>query len=1048
MKLRELAEKYNLDLTELSCAISVVVGQELTGDDEIELTPEVVAGIKDFLGVEIEPEGGESAQPEEEGEEAKEDKGGEDKLAREGGTAEEGSGPEVEEEGEQEEKQDEGKKEEKGPEGVLEDEGQSDKEEEIPEAEGEVSEGEAEAEPESGEGREEIEGTKEVKEEGGGEGKDEEVGTAEDVGEVQGSPHQEAAGDSSTKGGEEETAQEEIVGGEEVPEGVGDERALLLGEGPAPSTSSEKGQVSEEKISIDEVQIKEEVVDTNKDIEVPQDVPSTEITESAVPVETVQDVSSQESSPAETRTVPAFPPILAYGIFALSLLSFVLVAIGVIRLLSASKKDRVPTESRQFAGYSDSDLFALMYRMVEKENYATAEDLFQELKTRFPNSKFLDDASIVLGDAFFDKRADLPEEERYAKAIEYYRFAYENSPRMLNKEKALLRIAHSAYRMGDYSTAIKHYKEFLERFSFSNMVDEARYYLALSYKRSGDDGSAEKELWRLVKEQTKSPYRPLALYELVRWYSEDKRWDKIIETAPLFIEDYKKDPHLSEVLFRYADALIESGQIDKAISVYTEAEQDLPKDLLPELLLRKGRAYELKGDIDSAIETYIDLATRFKYDELSAQALYDAARLLAFEKRDFKRAERLLYDLKERFYKWEKLPSALFLLSQTLAHQGRFKDAQRWLRTLVEKYPDYSGVTKAYWYLARMYELGGDYISAVKVYDKLLRKVPKDKKRLRLKIYLAKADALLRAREYQKAIGVFVGVLTEFKKYKALDRGKIMYRLSIAYFYNQDYAKAIESFKDAIRSSPLSPWRFKCRYMLGRTYEEAGQIQEAIDQYQRIARNRFLGDRGLKALAWESLGKIYMRLEKYEEAYEAFKNARALTTDWERLTELLRLQADALVGKGDYGPAVKLYAKYLTRLLRYYDADLKDVGGRISLKIGSKDPEAFDVIMGALLKLADTNYRMGAFKSALKMYKKIKQVYEDKGKDVPDWVLYQIGMCYKMQGNISKANVYFDAVIEKYPDSIWAKEAHWQKNEAQIRQKLDQAKELLEELKK
>ncbi len=1085
MKLRELAEKYGVDVTELSCAVSVAAGKELAAEDEVEITAEVVDSVKDFLGIDLSQElvsdssedqgvrgnieGGEKegsgpseekesslpqgeekdgsrlGEKESEGPVSKDNEKIEEKMGEVGSkdTGLEDVGDSGEESGGEPQNKEEEEEREDVPDEVRDEEGKEVEENSISDEKDSPVETEDEKKEEDSGETSKGEEDKGDEQEDISEKEDKDIGGTAETGQEKGSSHQEVVQEGSSRGDAEEAvqeeAEEETLGGDEVvPEGVGDERSILLGDSAPPSSQSTK----EEKIPLDKVKIKEQVVKPDQDIP----VPSNESTEGvgAVPVQTVES-PVQENPGIETQPV-TLPKFFVYSLLGMAFLSVALLAIGVYKVSTVDKKTEASSPLSNYS-YSDAELFAVMFRMIAKGDYASAQDLFEELKTKFPNSKFLDDASICLGDVFFNSRVDLPDQERYKEAIKYYQFAYDISPRRLNKEKALLRVAHSYYRMGQYEPAINKYKAFLEEFYFSKYIDEARYYLAMSLLSLNRYLDAEKEFWTLVREGKDANYRPLALYQLVKYYFSNNQWSKVQEVAPLFIKEYPKNDKLSEVLFMYADALISAGQIDKAIEAYEASEKNLSETLLPNLYIRKGEAYEKKQDIASAIKVYLEMARRFKYNELSADALYRAARLLKDEGK-LNEAVNALYELKERFYKWDKLPEALFLLSQVLAQKGEFRDAEKWLRQILKKFPNYPKKDKVYWYIARMLELQGRYKDAVRVYDKLLRITAKENKGIRLKIYLAKADALMRSKQYHKAIGVFASVLTEFKKYSKLDRGKILYRLSIAYFYNGDYAKAIESFKDAIKNSPISPWRFKCRYMLGRTYEESGQIQEAIDQYSRIANNRFLGDRKLKSLSWEALGRIYLRLEKYDEAFSALKNARELATDWWRLTELLRLQADALLGKKDFGSALKLYVKYLTRILSAYDAELKDDNGKFSLVINRKSPEAFDKIMEALTRIGDINYRAGKYGKALRVYKKVKGLYEERDLKPTDWVLYQIGMCYKMLEEWPKAVAFFDRVIEEYPDSIWAREAHWQKNQMQIMEKLNQAEEVLKAVEK
>ncbi len=1084
MKLKELAEKHNLDITELACALGFALGKELEPDDEVEVTPEVVASVKDFMGVDISEsvssESGED-QGKEEGSQGEKEEQKEGDKGEEGPEAETKKGKEGVKEGEREEKEEErmdkaeavvpaseSKEGKEGKEGKEEgdvseiekkDESERGEVEEVKdreeEAEGEeVGEEDSEIDGslKSGEGQEvseeaekasETEGEKTEPPEEEDTEKADAVETEIEDGEEQDSLHREA--DTAQIQGEEDKAvQGEIPGGEGVPEGMGDERAALLGEAAPPESSlTEKEAASEEEqetVPIEEqsikVDAKEEVVDPTVDIEVPESEP--------VLVETIETPESSGSGKAEkSGKKKDLTLILAYIVLGIAIVSLLLMLVGVFR---AGASRQVQNTQETGPVYTDSDLFAIMYRMLEKGNYAAVEDLFEELKEDFPDSKFLDDAALYMAETFYSKRIDLPDDRRYQKAFEYYRYVYENSPKILNKEKALLYMSHSLFKQGKYKSAVSYYKEFLKEFDFSKHKSEAQFYVGYSLYLEGDLEGAIKAFAEATKELRDDRFVEKAYYYRIKALFEMNRFKEVASLAPKFIDIYGHSDRLSEVLFMYADALIKMQEIDGAIKAYSDAEHKLPKDLLAALLFRKAKAYELKGDRESALKTYLELAKKFKYHKLSAQAMYRAAQLYV-EMGDNKDAVELLYRLKERFYNWKRLPDGIYLLAIALAREGRFSEAERWLRHIIEKFDDYSDLVVVKWRLARILELERKYDAAVAQYSELLKALPSSDKANRLRVAVSRANALLKGKKYKEAIGAYVSLMTEFSKSKELDKGKIMYMLSLAYFYDGDYAKAIGSFKDAITNSPLSAWRFRCRYMLGRTYEEIGEIQSAIDQYQRIVNNRFLLDRTTKSLAWIGLGRIYMKTQRYKEAFDAFANARALTTDWWRSTELLKRQADALLEEKQFGSAIKLYAKYMDRIMRYYKARVKKKGkGYYVLDVRRNPEEGFDKILEAMTKIGDTHYRMGAYEVAIKVYKKIESICRNAKRPLPDWVVFQIGMCYKSMGLMDKANLYFSKVITDYPDSIWAREAEWQRNEMQVMEKLNRAENLLQEV--
>jgi len=90
--------------------------------------------------------------------------------------------------------------------------------------------------------------------------------------------------------------------------------------------------------------------------------------------------------------------------------------------------------------------------------------------------------------------------------------------------------------------------------------------------------------------------------------------------------------------------------------------------------------------------------------------------------------------------------------------------------------------------------------------------------------------------------------------------------------YDGHYAKAIESFKEAIRIEPGHPEDW---YNLGFAYSQLGLYEEAIVIYKEAIR--------LKqdyALAYSNLGSAYNQLDLYDEAIEVCKQAIRLKPDF------------------------------------------------------------------------------------------------------------------------------------------------------------------------
>ncbi len=1103
MKLKELAEKHSLDVTELSCAISVAVGKELGPDDEIELTDEVVSAIKDFLGIDVALDGDESGRVEKSEKNKKVSKEGkqaetsEDKTPEDiGGIKEEseedinmssGEGQREEDEGlKGESKQvDSSQKEEKSTgddaadierndkvskEKIFQsddldkrqDAGEKDREdaieegEEVKEAKSELSAGKEEEKEDRNvsdkdKQEEELTDPPNIKE-------DEEKATLEEgehkTESVQeaGTSHQEAY--LQDRGDEEVAAQEAIPGGEESPEGVGDERRLLLGE-DVPAASSAFQQKEEEKIPVDQISVREE----GEKIEISsQAVPSDALTSEAISVD------SSESSVRKKMDPMMIISIVLLGI---AVLSFVVVVIGIMRVSSQKDNKKAKETHQEIVSYTDADFFALIYRMIEKGDLLAAKDMYEEMSIRFPESKFLDDLAMSLGDAFFSRAKNEGITDYFLDAQRFYRRAYELSQQAIAKQKALIKFCRCLKEMKRWKEAAQWFRRFVDEFPKSSYASEGLFFLAQSLNYIGEKKEAISVLKRLSDSEIRDDFVAKGILLLMKLLSQENEWEQVKRFAYLFLQRFPEHELFPDVLFLLGDALRNMGKLDEAEKIYIDATKKLGDRWLAMVLMRLAGIYEKEKKITDAISVYERIISEFKYNKLAPQAMFNEARLY-YLMGNYKKALDLLFVLKERYYKWEDMPQAFWLISSSFAQEGNLSSSEKFLRKIIYKWNGYFPKWKVEWRLARILELEGKYISAVKFYDRMLGdiEIQDDEKRW-FKVMLTRADDLMRSKQYEKAIGVFVRLLSNLRqrskgsakqgenKVESVSLGKnfkvsedmLLYRLSVAYFYAGQYPKAIDSFRDLIGSYPLSPWRFKARFMLGRTYQKTGQLQLAIDQYTKVAINRFLADNELKSRSWEELGKIYLKLGRSDESYDALVKARELTRRWERAVELLLLQADALVEKRKFGSAIKLYGSYLDKMLKRYKAKIVEKDGEFCLEMGIDDPVGFEKITTSLIRIADTTYRMKNYKGALKVYSKVQSIFKEQKKDIPGWVLFQIGMCYKSMGQQTMANLFFDKVIKAYPDSMWAKEARWQKEQENILTQINGVKQVLEVVK-
>jgi tetratricopeptide (TPR) repeat protein len=118
-----------------------------------------------------------------------------------------------------------------------------------------------------------------------------------------------------------------------------------------------------------------------------------------------------------------------------------------------------------------------------------------------------------------------------------------------------------------------------------------------------------------------------------------------------------------------------------------------------------------------------------------------------------------------------------------------------------------------------------------------------------------------------------------------------------------------------------------------------------------------------------------------------------------------------------------LHAKYgaLDKAMGWYGkagAECKD----------PKDSVLAELCAGVQLRLADLAYRKKDWKGAMAQYRKFAAQWPAH-KESP-WVHYQMANIYKASGNFESALNQYKRVIDNYPDSYWASQAKWKREDA------------------
>jgi len=240
--------------------------------------------------------------------------------------------------------------------------------------------------------------------------------------------------------------------------------------------------------------------------------------------------------------------------------------------------------------------------------------------------------------------------------------------------------------MEDYPRAIESFTRYLEKFPESNFSNNARFYLANSYYKTGDRKSA-KEQYKIVAFKPGYPNMEEALVKLAEIQYDLHECEEAITTLQRLSEVTQQANNRDaarlgilrcnnmlenhDATIAAADELIKGDKLDPAIQ--------------REALYTRAKAYEKKNDLKNAFADYRTLSEN-TLDQYGAEAKYRVAEYL-FHERKLTEAEKEIFNFIEKntpYQYW--LAKSFVLLSDIYMLQGNDFEAKQYLLSVRENY--------------------------------------------------------------------------------------------------------------------------------------------------------------------------------------------------------------------------------------------------------------------------------------------------------------------------------------------------------------------------
>ncbi|MFQ5602538.1 MAG: tetratricopeptide repeat protein [bacterium] len=288
----------------------------------------------------------------------------------------------------------------------------------------------------------------------------------------------------------------------------------------------------------------------------------------------------------------------------------------------------------------------------------------------YPNSKYVDDAVLILGECFYYKGDYVKAQRKFVELTTYF-------PESDYFQKGRLWLAKTKIKLDDYLGAKFILQELIEGSKIKRDIrDESRFLQGEIYFDQGRYPEAEKEFKIVAVQAKKKSIKANAYFQLGQSHINTKKYQEAVDSFKKALKYSHNEPFAFEAELHLARAWMLAGKFKKSKEVcYNLLETDVQREKLglvklqiAECIYREGRDIfkRLKGadvtylgKIEEALDEYKKITLEYKRTDISAQAYFQMAKIYEEDYGDFNLAKENYNKVKLEYTKSEYVPISL-----------------------------------------------------------------------------------------------------------------------------------------------------------------------------------------------------------------------------------------------------------------------------------------------------------------------------------------------------------------------------------------------------
>jgi TolA-binding protein len=577
------------------------------------------------------------------------------------------------------------------------------------------------------------------------------------------------------------------------------------------------------------------------------------------------------------------------------------------------------------------------------------------------------------------------------------------------------------YNKGKYGSALALFDK-LATGEKSNIQAGSSYYASLCAAQLFHPDAAQR-LEAFIEKYPQNAQVNNAWFELGKQYFQNKEYRKTLDAfIELDIYDLSND-QLMEYFFKSGYSYFKLDYLAKARESFAMVKDSPNKFQIPATYYYAHIAYQEKN-YETALqhfekvandETFRDVVNYYIIQVYSMQGRYDELLVKALP---------LLQGDDDR-----KTAEIARLTADAYYHKGQYKDAQSYFKRYLAGNP--KSVSRSdYYEMGYTYYLTADYNQAIKH----LEKVAVNQDSLSQNAYYHLGDCYLKTNQKRYAFNAFSSAAKIMLDPVIAEEALFNYaKLAIELSYNP-YNEAVNALQQYLNEYPNSLRKDEAYGYLADLYMLTRNYKDAQASIQKIKKRNARLDAAYQRISYFRGIELFNE-GKYEDCIKLFAEVQQNGSDNLVKSAAIYWTAEAYYRTAQWTKAITSYNKFLVSpgainqpffntanynvgYCYFKQKDYSKAALNFRKYLSGKNNDV-KLAGDANLRLGDCYFMTKEYGQAIEFYNKAAQA------SVPDadYALFQVGICYGVQGDMQQKNNYMLKLLKEYKKSAYTDEA-------------------------